>query len=141
MRSGGQILWNAIAICEMSKTYWQTGRLLVKEDLGNHSKDQSFPFGAMVEYYPISARDQARIHQFGDKVLPGIFLGYALIAGGIWEGDILIADIEELENLDASEIYPQRLNAKEVLVTQRKGEFAFPLDGTVKLSVRDYEFQ
>ena len=141
MRSGGQILWNAVAICEMSKTSWQTGKLLVKEDLENHSKDQSFPFGAMVEYYPISARDQARFQQFGKKNLPAIFLGYALIAGGIWEGDILIADIEELENVDASEIYPQRLNAKEVLVTQRQGEFVFPLDGTVKLSVRDYEFQ
>ena len=42
-------------------------------------------FGAMVEYYPISARDQARFQQFGKKVLPGIFPGYALVAGGIWE--------------------------------------------------------
>ena len=31
-----------------------------------------------------------------------------------WEEDILIAEIEELEKLDASEIYPRRLNAKEV---------------------------
>ena len=31
-----------------------------------------------VEYYPISAKDQSRIHQFGKKVLPGLFLGYAL---------------------------------------------------------------
>ena len=35
-------------------------------------------------------------------VLPGTFLGYALIAGGISKGDILVADIEELEKLDAS---------------------------------------
>ena len=34
------------------------------------------PFGAMIEYYPISARDQATLHQFGKKVLPGMFLGY-----------------------------------------------------------------
>ena len=32
-----------------------------------------------------------------------------------WEEIILIAEIEELEELDASEIYPRRLNAKEVL--------------------------
>ena len=44
-------------------------------------------FGAMVEFYPISAREQSRFHQFGKKVLPGIFLGCALIAG-IWKGDI-----------------------------------------------------
>ena len=26
------------------------------------------PFGSLVEYYPISAKDQSRIHQFGKKV-------------------------------------------------------------------------
>ena len=35
----------------------------------------------------ISAKDQSRVHQFGKKVLPGLFLGYALYAGGIWRGD------------------------------------------------------
>ena len=55
--------------------------------------------------------------------LPGIFLGYALIAEWIWKGDILIADLEELENLDVSEIYPRRINAKEVLISQREEEF------------------
>ena len=34
---------------------------------------------------------------------------------GIWKGDILVADIEELEQMDASEIYAKRFNAKEVL--------------------------
>ena len=67
-----------------------------------------------MEYLPNSERDKARIYQFGKKVLPGIFLGYALIAGGIWKGDILIADTEELQMLDASQIHPRRLNAKEV---------------------------
>ena len=39
--------------------------------------------------------------------------------GGIWKGDILIADIEELKNLDASEIYPRIINAKELLITKK----------------------
>ena len=47
------------------------------------------PFGAMVEYHPTSAKDQSRLHQFGAKVLSGLFLGYALSVGGIWKGDIL----------------------------------------------------
>ena len=34
------------------------------------------PFGAMVEYHPISAKDRSGVHQFGPKVLPGKFLGY-----------------------------------------------------------------
>ena len=91
------------------------------------------PFGAMVEYHSIPAKDQSRPHQFGSKVLPGIFLGYALFAGGIWKGDITVADIEELEQMDASEIYSKRLNAKELLTPQRSGNFIFPVaDGTVK---------
>ena len=64
------------------------------------------PFGAMVEYHLSSPKDQARIHQFDKKVVPGIFLGYGLIAGRIWKGDFMTADLEELEKLDASEIYP-----------------------------------
>ena len=54
------------------------------------------PFGSLVESHPISAKEQSRIHQFGKKVLPGMLLGYALYAGRIWKGDIVVADIEEL---------------------------------------------
>ena len=43
------------------------------------------PFGAMVEYNHISAKEQ---------VLPGVFLGYALYAERIWKGDIVVVDIE-----------------------------------------------
>ena len=32
----------------------------------------------------------------------------------IWKGDMMVADIEELETMDASEIYSKRLNTKEV---------------------------
>ena len=39
------------------------------------------PFGAMVEYHPVSSMDISRSHQFGPKVFPGIFLGYVLYAG------------------------------------------------------------
>ena len=44
------------------------------------------PFGSLVEYHPITAKGQSRIHQFGKKVFPGLFLGYALYAGGNLEG-------------------------------------------------------
>ena len=46
-----------------------------------------------------------------------------------------------MEKLDASEIYPRRLNAKEVLISQKNGEFFPVADGSAKLSGRDYEFQ
>ena len=84
------------------------------------STDESYllTFGAVVACNPISARDESRLHQFGKKVSPGIFLGYELIAGGFCKGDILIRKI--FEQLDASEIYPRRINVKEVLITQKK---------------------
>ena len=92
------------------------------------------PFGAMVEYHPISAKDISRLHQFGAKVLPGIFVGFVLYAVGILKGDIMVADIEELEEMDASELHARRLNAKEVLKPQRSGNFIFPVaDGTVNI--------
>ena len=31
------------------------------------------PFDGMVEYHPISAKDQSRLRQFGAKVMPGVF--------------------------------------------------------------------
>ena len=86
----------------------------------------------MVEYHPLTAKDQSRVHQFGKKVLPGLFLGYALYAVGIWKGDVLVADLDELETMDAAEIYSKRLNAKEVIFPKEKGEF-FPIaDGRIK---------
>ena len=84
------------------------------------------PFGAMVEYHPISAKDISRLHQFGPKVLPCIFCGYALNAGGTWKGDIMVADIEELEQMDASEIHARRLKAKEVLTHMKGDNFLIP---------------
>ena len=37
-----------------------------------------FPFGALVEYHPISAKDQSGLRRFGAKVLRSTFLGYVL---------------------------------------------------------------
>ena len=79
----------------------------------------------MVEYHTTTAKDQSRIHQFGKKVLPGLFLEYALYAGRIWKGDVLVADLEELETMDASEIFTKRLNAKEVIFPKEKRRIYF----------------
>ena len=79
---------------------------------------------------------------FGKKVLPGLFLGYALYAGGIWKGDVRVADIEELETMDASEIYAKRLNAKEVIFPKENEKFIFvSADGRIKLSGGDQELR
>ena len=109
------------------------GKTPYERRFGQPFKGPIIPFGSLVEYHPITAKDQSRIHQFGKKVLPGLFLGYALYAVRIWKADVLVADLEELETMDASEIYSKRLNAKEVIFHKEKGEFIFPIaDGRIK---------
>ena len=136
MKNGGQIPWNAIPICETFKISCLMGNTPYERRFGEPFEGPIIPFGSLVEYHPISAKYQSRIHQFGKKVLPGLLLGYALYAGGIWKGDVLIADLEELETMDASEIYSKRLNAKEVIFPNQNGKFIFPVaDGRIKFVV------
>ena len=117
------------------------GKTPYERRFGKPFEGPIIPFGSLVEYHPKNAKDQSRIHQFGKKVLPGLFLGYALYAGGIWKGDVLVADLEELETMDASEIYSKRLNAKEVIFP-KQGEFIFPIaDGRIKTPGGDQELR
>ena len=54
------------------------GKTPYERRFGQPLKGPIIPFGSLVEYHPITAKDHSRIHQFGKKVLPGLFLGYAL---------------------------------------------------------------
>ena len=117
------------------------GKTPYERRFGKPFEGPIIPFASLVEYHPITSKDQSRIHQLGKNVLPGLFLGYALYAGGIWQGDVLIADLEELETMDALEIYWKRLNAKEVIFPKR-GEFIFPIeDGRIKTFGGDQELR
>ena len=49
---------------------WKT---VYERRCGEPLKVPVLPFGSLVEYHPISTKDQSRIHQFGKKVLPEIF--------------------------------------------------------------------
>ena len=62
------------------------GKTTYERRFGKPFKGPIIPFGSLVEYYHISAKDQSRIHQFGKNFLPRLFLGYALYAGGNLEG-------------------------------------------------------
>ena len=45
------------------------GKTPFERRFGEPLKGPRIPFGAMVEYHPISATDQPRLHQFREKVL------------------------------------------------------------------------
>ena len=58
------------------------GKTPYERRFGQPFKGPIIPFGSLVEYHPITAKDQSRIHpSIRKKVLPGLFLGYALYAG------------------------------------------------------------
>ena len=62
--------------------------------------------------------------------------------GGFWKGDIMVADIEEMEEMNASELHARRLNAKEVLTPMKGQKIIFPVaDGRVKISGEDQDLR
>ena len=61
------------------------------------------------------------------------FLDMCCPPGGFLKGDLMVADIEELEEMDASELDARRLNAEEVLTPMKGEKYVFPIaDRTVK---------
>ena len=102
VRFFGKLLLSA----ESPKTSLGDGKTQYERRSGEPFKGPITPFGALIAYHPISATVQARIHRLGKKVLSGMFIGCELVPGCIWKGDILIADLEDLEKLDASDICP-----------------------------------
>ena len=72
---------------------------------------------SLVEYLPNCERHIENSSIRNESITRNLFKDMLCSGwrGEFWEEDILIAEIEESEKLDASEIYPRRLNAKEVL--------------------------
>ena len=48
------------------------GKTPYERRFGQPFKGPIIPFDSLVEYHPITAKDQSSIHQFGKKVLPGL---------------------------------------------------------------------
>ena len=124
MKNGGRIPWNATAICETSNISCLMGRHLTHGDSVNHFKDQLFHlvrWSNITLFLPKTSRDCTNSARKSCQVYS---LDMRCTREGIWKGDILVADIEELEKMDASEVHAGRLNAKEVL-TPKNGEKSY----------------
>ena len=96
MKSGGLTLSNAIAICEMSKISWQTGKLRMKDDLENHSKGQKY----LLEHWLNINRFQREINQdfidWQESITRKCFLAMS------WKGDDFDSRSGRFGKLDAS---------------------------------------
>ena len=81
MKIGGQIPWNVTIYLRNVTDLLSDGKTPYERRFGQPFNGPIIPFGSLVEYNPITAKDQSRIHQFGKKVLPGKFLGYTPLEG------------------------------------------------------------
>ena len=48
------------------------------------------------------------MHPLGGKLLPAIFLGYSQDSGGLWNGDLLLADWEDIGTAERMQVIPER---------------------------------
>ena len=126
MKIGGQIPWNVIPICETSQISYLMGKPRMKDVLGNHLKDQLFRLVHWLSITQFLRKKSQESINLERKSYLDCSLDTLCTRVGLWKGDILVADIEELETMDASEINSKRLNAKEVIFSKEKGEFIFP---------------
>ena len=132
MKVGGQILWNVIPICETSQIYYLMGRRPMKDVLGNHLKDLLFHVIHWLSIILLLQRTSQDSINLERKSYLDCSSDTLCTRGAFGKCDVLIADLEELETMDASEIYSRRLNAKEVIFP-KLGEFIFPIaDGRIK---------
>ena len=114
----------------------------MRDVLENLSKDQSFRLVHWLSITLFLRKTSQESINLERKSYLDCSLDTLCTRGGIWKGDIMVADIEELETMDASEIYSKRLNAKEVIFPKEIGKFFFPVaDGPIKLSGGDQELR
>ena len=96
------------------------------------------PFGAMVEYHPISAKDISRPRQIGPKVLPGIFLCYALYAEESGKETSWSQTLRNWRRWTHQNSTRKDSMQREVLTPMSGEKFMLPIaDGKVRLSGGD----
>ena len=91
------------------------GKNLYEKRFGEPSKDQSFRLVHWLSITLFLRKTSQESINLERKSFLDCSLDTLCTVRRIWKGDIMVADIEELETMDASEFYSKRLNAKEVI--------------------------
>ena len=64
-----------------------------------------------------------------------------MYAGGIWEGDVLVADLEKLETMDASEIYSKKTQCERSDISQTRRIYFPVADERIKFAGGDQDLR
>ena len=114
----------------------------MRDVLGNHLKDRSFRLDHWLSITLFLRKTSQESINLERKSSLDCSSDTLCTRGEIRKGDILVADVEDLETVDASEIYAKRLNAKEVIFPQENGKFTLPVaDGRIKLPEGDQDLR
>ena len=83
----------------------------MQDVFGNHLKDRLFH---VVHWLRITSYCEGSVKNPSIWAESLTWIGPRIrsVRGGIWKGDVLIADLEELETMDALEIYSKRLSMR-----------------------------
>ena len=73
MKNGGADSMECYCYLRNMQDLLSDGKTPYERRFGIPFNGPGIPFGAMVEYRPISAQDPSSLHQFGPEILPGIF--------------------------------------------------------------------
>ena len=95
MNLGRHIPWYVTPLKNVTDL-WSDGKIPYERRFGQPFKGPITPFGFLLSI-TLFLRKTTQFSIKMEKVLPGLFFGYALYAGSIWKGDMSVADIE-LEN-------------------------------------------
>ena len=68
----------------------------------------------VIGYHPNSVLNLLRFHQLGSTAFPGTLLEYVWYAEKIWNGVLMVADLQQVDEMDESEFHAEKLNAREV---------------------------
>ena len=94
---------------------------LCERRFGQSCKGPIIPFGSLVEYHTLFMRKTGQESiNLEKKGLTWIVSRTCIVRGENLKGDVLVADVEELETMDASEIYSKRLNDKRGDISQTR---------------------
>ena len=117
MKIGGQIIWNAVPICETFKISWQMGELHTRNVLENHIKARSFRLARWLKSILSlrkTCRDSTNSVRKSNQQYSSVMY-YTQPESG---KEIFWSQTLRIGKKDASEIHAPRLNAKEVLTSK-----------------------
>ena len=121
MKNGGRIPWNVTAFCETFKISCLMGRHHIIGGSENHLMARLFRLERCWNITPFLRETYRDYINSVQKSCQVYSLDMCCPRENLEGRHIMVADTEELEQMDASELHARRLNAKEVL-TPMKGD-------------------